>query len=65
MQAGRLPKKAGCLWWMAVMINLLNSYEPLIMGTIVTPPNANPNLEFADIGTVVAPACSSKMISIG
>ena len=45
------------------MINLLNSYEPLIMGTIVTPPNANPNLEFADIGTVVAPACSSKMIS--
>jgi hypothetical protein len=33
------------------------------MGTIVTPPNANPNLEFADIGTVVAPACSSKMIS--
>ncbi len=33
--------------------------------TIVTPPNANPNSEFADIGTLEAPASSTKMISIG
>ncbi len=33
--------------------------------TVVTPRNANPNSEFADIGTLEAPACSSEMISIG
>ena len=35
------------------------------MMTVVTPPNANPNSEFADIGRLEAPACSSEMISIG
>ena len=48
------------------MCPMMNNYKPLIMGTVVTPPNANPNSEFADIiGTLEAPACSSKVFRIG
>jgi hypothetical protein len=37
---------------MVVMSAIVNRHEPLIVGTIVTPPNANSYIEFADAGTL-------------